>query len=118
MTGKVVMRARKGVLRAGRGYNINNIFSSNPFFDQYWYYFNYENNGDFSRDHLNWKDGTSVINPDYKQNKQKHLVSLFIDDNTAMYIDCFGIEHIPQDILSKIKDKSITQKIFIFSKWL
>ena len=39
-------------------------------------------------------------------------VSLFIDKNMAVYFDSFGIEYIPQEVLSKIKDKSITQNIF------
>ena len=29
-----------------------------------------------------------------------------------MYFDSFGIEYISQEVLSKIKDKSITQNIF------
>ena len=31
-----------------------------------------------------------------------------------MYFDSFGIEYIPQKVLIKIKDKSITHNIFIF----
>ena len=37
---------------------------------------------------------------------------LFINKNTAVYFDSFGIEYIPREVLSKIKDKSITQNIF------
>ena len=29
-----------------------------------------------------------------------------------MYLDSFGIEYIPQEVLNKIKDKSITHNIF------
>ena len=29
-----------------------------------------------------------------------------------MYFDSFGIEHIPQKVVNKIRDKSITHKIF------
>ena len=43
-------------------------------------------------------------------NKKK--VSLFIDRNTTAYFDPFGIEYIPQDVLKKIKDKSINHNIF------
>ena len=32
---------------------------------------------------------------------------------TAVHFDSFGIEYIPQELLDKIKDKSITQNIFI-----
>ena len=40
------------------------------------------------------------------------MVSLFIDRNTAVYFDSCRIEYIPQEILNKIKDKSITHNIF------
>ena len=53
-----------------------------------------------------------AINFDYKQSKGTHWVSLFIDKNTAMYFDFLGIEYIPQEILSKIKDNFITHNIF------
>ena len=38
-------------------------------------------------------------------------VSLFIVRNTAVYVDPFGTEYIPQDVLNKIKHKSINQNI-------
>ena len=41
-----------------------------------------------------------------------HWVSLVIDRNMAAYFDSFGIEYIPQQVLSKIKDKSNTYNIF------
>ena len=40
------------------------------------------------------------------------MVSLFIDANTAVYFDSLGIEYIPQKVISKIKDKSITHNVF------
>ena len=57
-------------------------------------------------------DGAYVINLDDKQSKETHWVSLFIDRNTAVYFDSFGIEYISQEVLSKMKDKSITHSIF------
>ena len=42
-----------------------------------------------------------------------HWISLFIDSNTAVYFDSFGLEHIPQRILNKIKYKSIIDNITI-----
>ena len=51
-------------------------------------------------------------NLDDKQNKGTHWVSLFIYENTAMYFDSFGTEYIPQEVLNKNKDKSITHNIF------
>ena len=38
-------------------------------------------------------------------------VSLFIDRNTTVYVDSFGTEYISQEVLIKIKHKSINQKI-------
>ena len=37
---------------------------------------------------------------------------MFIEKSKAVYIDSFGIEHIPQEILNKIKYKWITHNIF------
>ena len=71
-------------------------------------YFNYESrfNGVFSRNNLpRIKDGAYVINLDDKHSKGKRCDSLFIDANTAVNFDSFGIEYIPQDVLSKIKVK-------------
>ena len=53
-----------------------------------------------------------VIDLDDKNSKGTHWVSLFTDKNTAVYFDSFGIEYIPKEVLSKIKDKSITHNIF------
>ena len=53
-----------------------------------------------------------MLNLDGKQSKGTHWVSLVIDRNTAGYFDSFGIEYILPEVLSKIKDKSITHNIF------
>ena len=53
-----------------------------------------------------------VINPDDENIVGTHWVSLFTDRNTAVYFDYFGIEYVPQEVLNKIKDQSITHKIF------
>ena len=42
-----------------------------------------------------------------KKSKGTHWVSLFIDITLAVYFDSFGIEYIPQQILSKIRDKQL-----------
>ena len=47
-----------------------------------------------------------------KKSEETHWVSLFIDRNTAVHFDSVGIEYIPQEVLNKIKDKSITHNIF------
>ena len=40
------------------------------------------------------------------------MVSLSIDRNTVMYFDSSGVKYVYQDVLNKIKDKSITHNIF------
>ena len=37
---------------------------------------------------------------------------LFIDRNTTVYFNYFGIEYIPQKVLDKIEGRSITHNIF------
>ena len=37
---------------------------------------------------------------------------MFIDKNLAVYFDFFGVAYNPQEVLNKIKDKSITHNIF------
>ena len=67
----------------------------------------------FSRNNLpRIKHGTYVINLNNKKSKGTHWVSLLIDRNTAVYFDSFGIEYISQEVLNKLKDKSITHKMF------
>ena len=70
-------------------------------------------NGVFSRNDLpRIKDEAYVKNLDDKNSKGTHWVSLFIDKNIAIYNDSFGIKYIPQEVLNKIRDKSITHNIF------
>ena len=85
----------RGVRRAGRRcikkcldllHPLNNIEITN--------YFNAEPrfNGVLSRNNLpRIKEGVYVINLDDKNSKVTHRVSLFIDRNTAVYFDSFGI---------------------------
>ena len=48
-----------------------------------------------------------------KDSKRTHWVSLFIDRNLAVYcILLFGIEYIPQEVLNKIRNKSVTHNVF------
>ena len=64
----------------------------------------------FSRDNLpRIKNGTHVINPD--DSKVTPWVLLFIDRNKAVNFDSFRIEYIPQEVLRKAKNKSITHNI-------
>ena len=49
-----------------------------------------------------------MINLDDNKGKVTHWVSLFIDINTGVYYDSFGIEYIPKVVLNKIKNISVT----------
>ena len=53
-----------------------------------------------------------MINLDNRQSKGTHWFSLFIDQNSAVSFDSFGIEYVPQEVLNKIRAKSITHNIF------
>ena len=46
-----------------------------------------------------------------QKSKETHWVSLFMNKNTTVNFDSFGIEYIPQEGLNKIKDKCITHNI-------
>ena len=39
-------------------------------------------------------------------------MSLFFDKNTAVFFDSFGVKYIPEEVLSKMKDKVIAHNIF------
>ena len=39
-----------------------------------------------------------------KKFEETHWVSLFIDRNTVVHFNSFGIEYIPQEVLDKIKN--------------
>ena len=103
--------SRGGVTRAGEIFlvplhplnniKITNYFNNEPVF-----------NGVFSRNSLPRTDRAYVINFDDKNSKGTHWDSLFIHKNVTIYFDSFGIEYIPQEVLNKIRDKSITHSIF------
>ena len=108
----------KEVTRSGKRYNnmkqwIKNFFPLHHLSNiEITKYFNYEPkfDGVFSRDSLpRIKD---LINLDDKQSKETHWVSLFIDIKAAVYFDSFGIEFIPEEVLNKIKDKSLMHYVF------
>ena len=77
-------------------------------------YFKYEPrfNAVFERKNLpKIKDAVYVINLDDKNGKGAHRVLLFIHKNVAVYFESLGIEYIPQKVLTKLSDQSITHNI-------
>ena len=58
-------------------------------------------NGVFSRNNLpkKIKDGAYVINLDeYADDVGTHWIALFSNRNEIVYLDSFGVEHIPEEI--------------------
>ena len=78
----------------------------------------YENesrfNGAYSRDNLpnKIKDGTYVINLDEHSDISTHWVALWVNVNNVTYFDRFGVEHIPKEIKTFIKNKNVKTNIF------
>ena len=78
----------------------------------------YENeprfNGLYSRNNLpkTIKKGAYVINLDEYENTGTHWVSLFVKANEVIYLDIFGVEHIPKEINKFIDNKKIKASIF------
>ena len=61
-------------------------------------------NGVFSRDNLpnSIKNGAYVINFDEYYDIGTHWVALYVNNNTIIYFDSFGVEHIPKEIIKFI----------------
>ena len=81
----------------------------------------YENdmklNGVYSRDNLPTKinDGAYVINLDEHSDIGTHWVALWVNNNNnnnVTYFGSFGVEHIPKEIISFIKNRNIKTNIF------
>ena len=78
----------------------------------------YENesrfNGVYSRDDLpnKIKDGAYVINLDEHSDIGTHWTALWVNINNATYFDSFGVEHIPKEIKTFIKNRNIKTNIF------
>ena len=70
-------------------------------------------NGVFSRDNLpnKIKDGAYVINLDEYSDIGTHWVALWVNNNVT-YFDSFGVEHIPKEIKTFIKNRNIKTNIF------
>ena len=71
-------------------------------------------NGVFSRNNLpkKIKDAEYVINLDQYAYVGTHWVALFCNRNKIVYLDSFGVEHIPKEIKKFIGNKNIKVNIF------
>ena len=122
LTGKGIMGAGDGIVRAGEGSkkkkknNLNLLLPFHPLtnIEISEYYSNEPGfNGVYSRDNLLkiTKKGAYVMNLDEYENT--HWIALFIKTNEFIYFDSFGIEHIPKEINKFIgSNKKIKANIF------
>ena len=58
------------------------------------------------------KDGAYIINLDEYSDTEIHWVALYVQDNNVTYFGSFGVEFIPKEIKTFIKNKNITTNIF------
>ena len=58
------------------------------------------------------KDGASVINLDEYAGIGTHWFALFCKRNEIVYVDSFGVEHVPAEIKKFIGNKNIKANIF------
>ena len=70
-------------------------------------------NGVYSRNNLSnkIKKGAYVINLDEYENTDTHWVSLFVKPKYIVYIDSFGVEHIPKEINEFIRSKELEHAV-------
>ena len=78
----------------------------------------YENeprfNGLYSRNNLlkKIKDGAYVINHDEYADVVTHWTALFFSKSEIVYLDSFGVEHVPEEIKEFVGNKNIIANIF------
>ena len=117
LTGKGIMRAGDGIVRAGSESEKNQLNLLLPFHPRTnieisEYYKNEPRfNGVYSRNNLpkTIKKGAYVINLDEYENTGTHWVALFVKSNEAIYFDSFGIEHIPKENSKFINNNDMTK---------
>ena len=97
LTGKGVVRAGEGFIRAGYGSSIKKaLIRPHPLtnFEIEEYYENEPRfNGVYSRDNLpeKVKNGAYVINRDEYADVGTHWIALYIKNNEVIYFDSFGV---------------------------
>ena len=70
-------------------------------------------NGGQFRDNLQKiKDGTYIINLDEYSDIGTRKVALYVQNNDVTYFYSFGVEHIPKEIRTFIRNKNMKTNIF------
>ena len=120
--GEGTIRAGKGTIRAGyrskKGFLKKVLTPLHPLtnFEIQKYYQNEPRfNGVFSRENLpnSIKNGAYIINLDKYHDIGTHWVALYVNNNTIIYFDSFGVEHIPKEIIKFIgNNKKIITNIY------
>ena len=120
--GKRMMRAGEGIVRAEEGSgskkkkNLNSLLPFHPLTNieiSEYYASEPRFNVVYSRNNLpKIKKGTYVVNLDEYENTGTHWIALFVKTNEVIYLDSFGIEHIPKEINKFIGNKEIIANIF------
>ena len=70
--------------------------------------------GVFSRDNLpkTIKNGPYVINFDEYADVVTHWITLYCKTTETVYLDSFGVEHVPEEIKEFVGNKNIKANIF------
>ena len=58
------------------------------------------------------KTGGYAINLDEYANVGKHWIALYVKNNEVIYVDSFGVEHVPKEIKRFIGHKKTKTNIF------
>ena len=58
------------------------------------------------------KDGAYVINLNEYVDVGTHWIALFYNKNEIVYVDSFGVEHVPEEIKEFVWNKNIIANIF------
>ena len=71
-------------------------------------------NGVYYKDNLpdKIKDGAYVINLNEYSDIGTYWIALYVNNKTATYIDSFGIEYIPTEIIKFVNNKNIITNIY------
>ena len=107
----------KGIVRAGEGikktpltpphsltnFEIRKYYENEPRF-----------NGVYFRNNLpkTIKNGAYVTNLDEYADVGTHWIALYVKNNEVIYLDSFGVEHVPEEIKKFIGNKDIKTNIF------
>ena len=117
LLGRGLYRTGKGMYRTGQGLK-KKLIPFHPLTNfEIMDYFKIVKgfNGVFSRNNLpKLKNGVYVINLDHSENTGTHWVLIFVRKNEVIYIDSFGVEYIPKEIMERIRNKNIKTSILEF----